>query len=220
MLPYLETQSLVLRPFTPLDTQKVYALSQEDGMKKWIPSQVYQDEVHAASVLAFLVSQYRTDVDPRTSPYVLGIELKTTNELVGHVGLSPLQGDVEVGFAVGQSQQRKGIATEAVHALSEWAAARYPETRILGITARENSASQRVLLRAGFERKAERTMLFQGLEQPVVVFAYSSQRHKYAAREAQSSSSWLSTTASRHCVHSYLVCRQPSRRFVRDNSCA
>jgi ribosomal-protein-alanine N-acetyltransferase len=177
VLPHLETSSLVLRPFTPRDARKVFELSQEDGMKKWVPSQVYGDEAHAASVLAFLAAQYRPDIELKTSPYVLGIELKTTGELVGHVGLSPLHGEVEIGFAVEQSQQRKGIATEAVHALCEWAAVKSPKTRILGITARENPASQRVLVRAGFQHQAETEMLFQGLEQPVLVFAYSSQRY-------------------------------------------
>jgi ribosomal-protein-alanine N-acetyltransferase len=114
---FLETQSLVLRPLTSLDARKVFRMSQEDGMRKWIPNQVYRDEVHASSVLAFLISQYRADADPRVSPYVLGIELKSTSDLVGHVGLSPLHGDVEVGYAVEQSQQRRGIATEAVRAM-------------------------------------------------------------------------------------------------------
>jgi RimJ/RimL family protein N-acetyltransferase len=143
-------------------------------MRKWIPNQVYRDEAHASSVLRFLISQYRDDVEPRVSPYVLGIELKRSKDLVGHVGLSPLHGDVEVGYAVGESQQRKGIATEAVHAMCDWAAAKFPATPILGITARENGPSQRVLLRAGFECSGERTMLFQGTEQTVLVFTYAS----------------------------------------------
>lgn len=142
-------------------------------MRKWLPSQVYRDEDHAASVVAYLISQYRPDVDPSVSPYVLGIALKGATDLVGHVGLSPLHGGVEVGFAVEQSQQRKGIATEAVQAMCAWAAARYPKTSVLGITARDNEPSQRVLVRARFRRTGERTMLFQGLEQSVVVFAYA-----------------------------------------------
>ncbi len=173
VLRYLETQSLRLRPLTSLDTRKIFEMSQEDEMRKWLPSQVYRDEIQASSVLAFLISQYRTDIDPRVSPYVLGIELKSTSDLVGHVGLSPLHGDVEVGYAVEQSQQRKGIATEAVHAMCKWAAAKFPRASILGITVRENGPSQRVLLRAGFKPNGERTMLFQGVEQTVLVFTHS-----------------------------------------------
>ncbi|NRF72120.1 GNAT family N-acetyltransferase [Aquincola sp. S2] len=167
---------MVLRAFAPSDAPRIFALSQEDGMRKWLSNQVYRDEAHAASVLAFLAAQYRADIDLEASPYVLGIELKTTGELVGHVGLSPLRGEVEIGFAVAQAHQRKGIATAAVRALCEWAAEKAPTTRILGIAARQNSASQRVLVRAGFQRQAETEMLFQGIEQPVMVFAYAPQR--------------------------------------------
>jgi [ribosomal protein S5]-alanine N-acetyltransferase len=173
VLPYLETRSLILRPLALRDTRKILEMSQEDGIRKWIPSQVYRDEKHASSVLAFLISQYRADVDPRTSPYVLGIELKSTKDLVGHVGLSPLGGDVEVGYAVERSQQRKGIATEAVRAMCDWAAAKFPSTCLLGITVQENFPSQRVLLRAGFRHSGERTMHFQGAERTVLVFTYS-----------------------------------------------
>ena len=123
-------------------------------MRKWLPSQVYRDEIQASSVLAFLISQYRTDVDPRVSPYVLGIELKSTSDLVGHVGLSPLHGDVEVGYAVEQSQQRKGIATEAVHAMCKWAAAKFPRASILGITAQERTAH---LNEFSYERASSQT---------------------------------------------------------------
>ena len=174
VLPYLETRSLILRPLALRDTRKILEMSREDGIRKWIPSQVYRDEKHAASVLAFLISKYG-NVDPRTSPYVLGIELKSTKDLVGHVGLSPLDGEVEVGYAVEQSQQRKGIATEAVHAMCAWAAVEFPSTSLVGITVQENVASQRVLLRAGFKPSGERTMHFQGTERTVLVFTYSRQ---------------------------------------------
>ena len=173
MLPHLETRSLILRPLALRDTRKILEMSREAGMRRWIPSQVYRDEKHASSVLTFLISQYRADIDPRTSPYVLGIELKRTKDLVGHVGLSPLGGDVEVGYAVEQSQQRKGIATEAVHAMCDWAAVKFPGTSLLAITVQENVASQRVLLRAGFKHSGERTMDFQGAERTVLVFTYS-----------------------------------------------
>jgi RimJ/RimL family protein N-acetyltransferase len=178
VLPYLETRSLVLRPLALHDARKIFEMSQEAGIRKWLPSQVYRDEMHASSVLALLISQYRADVDPRVSPYVLGIELKSTKDLVGHVGLSPLHGEVEVGYAVEQSQQGKGIATEAVHAMCNWAVARLPRTLLLGITVRENAPSQRVLLRAGFEHSGERTMRFQGTERTVLVFTYSNQAQR------------------------------------------
>ena len=51
----IETKKLLLRPFTLNDTGKVFQMSLEDGMKKWIPDQVYDDENEAHEVLEFLI---------------------------------------------------------------------------------------------------------------------------------------------------------------------
>ena len=171
----LETASLILRRFVQADTPKMFRMSQEEGMRTWLHSQVYRDEAHAASVLAFLISQYDTGTDPRIAPLVLGIQLRTTGELIGHVGLSALGESVEVGFAIERCHQRKGFATEAVRAICKWATTELPIQTILGITAIDNIASQGVLLRAGFLRAKEKIMRFQGSEQTVIVFEFSAQ---------------------------------------------
>jgi len=80
---------------------------------------------------------------------------------------------VEVGFAIESVHQRKGIATEAVRAACEWAADAFSIATILGVTAAQNSASQGVLLRAGFARRKEEVARFHGLEQPVIFFAFA-----------------------------------------------
>lgn len=172
----IETASLTLRAFVPGDASKVFQMSQEDGMRTWLPSQVYRDEARAASVLASLISQYSAPGDPRLGPYVLGVQVRSAGELVGHVGFGPLGEAVEVGFAIESVHQRKGIATEAVRAGCEWAADAFSIATILGVTAAQNSASQGVLLRAGFVRQKEEVMRFQGLEQPVIFFAFD-RRH-------------------------------------------
>lgn len=169
----IETPSLKLRPFVSGDARKVFHMSQEEGMRAWLPSQVYRDEAHAASVLDFLISQYSAPADPRVGPYVLGVQLRGSGELVGHVGLSPLGEAVEVGFAIEHSHQCKGIATEAVRAACHWASDVFSLQTILGITAERNVASQGVLLRAGFARQKDEVTRFQGVEQPVVFFAFS-----------------------------------------------
>ncbi len=179
----IETPSLTLRRFVPADAEKVFRMSQEEAMRTWIPSQVYSDQAEAASVLEFLMSQYDTGRDPRTVPIVFGVQLKPSDELVGHVGLSPFNGAVEVGFAIERAHQRKGLATEAVRAASRWATAEFPIRKILGITAAQNIASQGVLLRAGFVCNNEQLMKFQGLEQPVCIFEFHcSQGNRVAGR--------------------------------------
>lgn len=173
MHPPIETPSLTLRSFVSEDARKVFYMSQEEGMRTWLPSQVYRDEPHAASVLAFLISQYSVPADPKVGPYVLGVQLRSSGELVGHVGVSPFDEVVEVGFAIETSQQRKGLATEAVRAMCHWASRAFSLDTILGITAAQNLASQGVLLRAGFTWKNDDVMRLQGVEQAVRFYAFA-----------------------------------------------
>jgi RimJ/RimL family protein N-acetyltransferase len=140
----IATSRLLLRPLTLADTPKIFAMSQEVGTRRWIPDQVYRDETHAAEVVATLAAFGAQPFDPCARPFVLGIE--TGGELVGHIGLSPYRGSVEVGYAVEDAMQGRGLAAEAVRAMVEWA--QLPE--VLGIVAPNNVASVCVLERAGF----------------------------------------------------------------------
>ncbi|HEX4450422.1 MAG TPA: GNAT family N-acetyltransferase [Kofleriaceae bacterium] len=142
----IATARLRLRPLTVADAPKLFAMSQAAGMRRWIPDQVYRDEAHAAEVVASLADFAAQAFDPRARPFVLGIE--HDRELVGHVGLSPCRGSVEVGYAIEDAHQGRGLASEAVRAMVEWA--QLPE--VLGIVAADNVASARVLEKAGFAR--------------------------------------------------------------------
>ncbi len=140
----IATPRLRLRLLVLADVPKLFAMSQDAGMRRWIPDQVYRDEVHAAEIVAKLIELAAQPFDPSVRPFVLGIEM--AGELVGHVGLGPRRGSVEVGYAVEDALQGRGIASEAVRAVVEWA--RLPE--VLGVIGAGNVASARVLERAGF----------------------------------------------------------------------
>src|ERR1044072_2897088 len=110
----IRTPRLLLRPFTLADTPKIFAMSREDGLRRWIPDQVYRDELHAEDVLRALMVHTSNVPDPRVRPYVLGIEETASGVLIGHVGLSPARGSVEVGYAIEERVHGQGFATEAV----------------------------------------------------------------------------------------------------------
>jgi ribosomal-protein-alanine N-acetyltransferase len=132
---------------------------------------VYKEHAHALSVLEFLIDQYSIPGDPRNGPYVLAIVHRADGALIGHVGLSPLDDEVEIGFAIAQSCQRQGLATEAVVAASRWGFEAFGLDRILGITSAANIASRRALIRARFAYIEGKVMRFQGAEQEVSVYA-------------------------------------------------
>jgi RimJ/RimL family protein N-acetyltransferase len=166
----LETHALRIRRFVPEDADELLALSHEDALRTWLPSQVYRDAAHAASTIESLIRAYSSAANPMGGPCVLAIEHRTDRVLVGHVGFSPLGDDVEIGFAIGHRFQRRGYASEAIVAATRWAFQRFPLERIVGITAVANTASRRALVRAKFTHQGERTMPFQGTAQTVSVY--------------------------------------------------
>lgn len=149
----LPTARLLLRPFTLDDVPKLLAMSHEDGLRRWIPDQVYRDEQHAEQVARTLIAFTAQAPDPRARPYVLGIEHDGT--LIGHVGLSAARGSVEVGYAIEDRAQGNGFATEAVAAMAMWALTELALPEVLGIVDAANTPSCRVLEKSGFVRVGE-----------------------------------------------------------------
>lgn len=160
--PPIISRTVLLRHFVLEDALKAFAMSQEAGMRKWLPDQVYESEVQATGVLRRLMEQCRHPGNPRLAPYVLGVCIHGSRELIGHVGLSPLGEEVEIGYAIEEGRQHKGLATESVRAMSEWALTRFALPRILGIVAAENAASCKVLQNAGFQLAGESMRTLHG----------------------------------------------------------
>ena len=48
----IATPFLSLRPLAADDAAKIFQMIQEEGMRAWLPSQVYRDEADAALVIA------------------------------------------------------------------------------------------------------------------------------------------------------------------------
>jgi RimJ/RimL family protein N-acetyltransferase len=167
------TRSLILRRFVLEDAAITLALSHEEPYRAWLSNQVYRDHAHARSALAFLIEQYSAPGHPRHGPYVLAVEHRAAGELIGHVGFSPLNDEVEIGFSIAQKHQRQWLATEAIVAATRWVFRTFELDRILAVTSIANVASKRAVLRAGFAHEEDKTMQFQGAEQEVSVYALS-----------------------------------------------
>lgn len=167
----IHTRSLCLRHAVPADVPRLFVLSNEECSRTGLPSQVYRDEPHARAVFEFLMDQYSTPANPRHGAYVLMIEHVADRTLIGHVGFSPFEGDVEIGFGIAQDYQGRGLAVEAISAASQWAFDSFALPRILGITASTNTASRQTLLRANFAHQQDQIMKFQGHEQLTSIYA-------------------------------------------------
>ena len=144
------TPKVELRRFVPDDARRLLVLSHERGMREWLPDQVYADLAQAEGVVRYLLAQADHPDAPRGAPLVLGVARRDSGELIGHVGLSPAHGEVEIGYAIAEAHQGHGFATETVRAMTEWGLARFGLAGVLGIVAADNVASCRVLEKAGY----------------------------------------------------------------------
>lgn len=165
-------EKVFLRKFALTDAGKIFQMSIEEGMKQWIPDQVYDDINQAREVLEFLIEQYDSEAGPVEVPIVLGVCLNENNELIGHVGLSPVDGGVEIGYAIEESQQRKGYASDAVKTVCNWGKTFYGLEKIAGIVAAENTGSCRVLEKAGFRLLEEKLHSLHGKRRMVKFYRF------------------------------------------------
>lgn len=166
---FTQSKRLTIRPFSLEDIPKLYQMSQEEGMKTWIPDQVYQDLKHTTQTVSFLNSQIENDEDPSSNPIVFGIYINNNSSIIGHIGLSPAQNQVEIGYAIEDENQGKGYATEAVKCFTKWAFNTYNLDLLLGIVHPNNSGSRKTLSNGGFvlEHKPSSDQLIYILKSPV-----------------------------------------------------
>ena len=143
----LLTERLLLRSFVMEDAEAIFRMSQEETLKLRMPDQVYQSLAEAAEIAAFLMDKAKIE----EWPFVLGIALQTTGDLVGHVGLSPVEESIEIGYAIAMNHQGRGYASEAVAAFSKWAVNHFSLAGIWAILMSDNHPSKKVLERAGYK---------------------------------------------------------------------
>lgn len=103
--------------------------------------------------------------------------ITVAGEAVGGIGIS-LHDDVErvaaeLGYWLSEAHWGKGIVTEAVSALTEWAFASFPLTRVYALPYAANPASARVLEKAGFtlEGRLRRSIIKHGVVQDQLMYA-------------------------------------------------
>lgn len=139
-----ETESLRVRKFEVEDAQCLYEIHLEDGVKKWIPNESYEDIEETLDAIEFF-----TDcVNKKELPYVLAVEFKETGELIGDTGVNEVEGspgEVEIGFVISERFAGRGYATELLKAMTEYIVKTFDVKVLYGRVMKGNDASIRVL---------------------------------------------------------------------------
>ena len=144
-----ETERLVVRRFRESDAQALYENHLDDEVRKWFPNECYADREEALDAIGF----FGDCVDNGHLPYVLGVELKETGELIGDTGISEVEGkpdETEIGYCIGSKYRGKGYATELLGAVTAFVASRFGVRVIYGRVVHGNEASAKVLEKSGY----------------------------------------------------------------------
>ena len=145
-----ETEHLIVRIFKPEDAQQLYENHMDEEVRKWFPNECYADLEEAQDAIRF----YADCVEHGRLPFVLGVELKSTEELIGDAGISEVEGkpgETEVGYCIGQKHRGKGYATELLRAISGFVVSRFGISVIWGRVVSGNEASVKVLEKSGYQ---------------------------------------------------------------------
>ena len=144
-----ETKRLAVRKFRDEDARQLYENHLDDEVRKWFPNECYADLEEAQGAIRF----YADCVDNGHLPFVLGVELKETGELIGDTGISEVEGkpdETEIGYCIGQQYRGKGYASELLDAISGFVASRFGVRTIWGRVVHGNEASAKVLEKCGY----------------------------------------------------------------------
>ena len=145
-----ETEQLLIRKFMDSDAEQLYENHMDDEVRKWFPNECYADPEEALEAIRF----YADCVENGHLPFVLGVELKETGELIGDTGISEVEGktdETEIGYCIGQKYRGKGYATELLSAASGFVASRFDIKVIYGRVVHGNEASAKVLEKTGYQ---------------------------------------------------------------------
>ena len=144
----IETKRLIIRPFKKSDYKQVTACCNDYDVAKSTMSIPIPFTDNDAKV--FIESTLNTSKSDGTME--LAVELKETKTVVGYIGLVGIYSQskhAEIGYWVGKNYWNKGIATEAVKAMINYA---FTELKLHSILAKHfenNLASGAVMKKCG-----------------------------------------------------------------------
>lgn len=142
----LQTPRLQLREFTPEDATALTQILSDPETMRFYPAPY--DQAGVEQWIARSRQRYQTD-----GVGLWGMELKTTQELVGDCGIVLQQVEAERLYEIGYHLRRdlwgQGLATEAAIACRDWAFANLKTERLISLIRPENLPSRRVAERVG-----------------------------------------------------------------------
>ena len=161
---HLESPRIVLRHFREADLPSFLAYRNDPEIAKYQSwESLNEQEAHA-----FVQEQKSLQPGVPGAWFQLAIELKETGRLVGDCGLKVHQQDTqqaEIGFTLSRDYQSKGLASETVSCLLDYAFIQLGLHRIIAVTDCQNAPCVGLLERLGLRREGHflQNVWFKGM---------------------------------------------------------
>jgi ribosomal-protein-alanine N-acetyltransferase len=124
----IETDRLVIRPFTAADTDGFVAFMTNEEATKFLFMDDQKTEEGAKAFLEYVIASYSSD----KLVFALAIASKTDDRLIGSCGVSSIgeEGVYECYYGLAPEHWGNGYATEATRALLDYCFSNYSMTEI------------------------------------------------------------------------------------------
>jgi RimJ/RimL family protein N-acetyltransferase len=170
----METERLLLRPFTEDDANHLFALDSDPEVMRWIgPVQLASPDAYRQMIRDRFLPYYQKDQGG-----FWATSARSSGEFLGWFHLRPAldyrfakeagyrEGDFDLGYRLKRSAWGKGLATEGSQALIERAWTAFGARRIVSCALIGNVASTRVMEKVGLRRDGQ--FAIPGYEMPAV----------------------------------------------------
>jgi RimJ/RimL family protein N-acetyltransferase len=150
-LPAIETARLRLRPLLEADIPAHYAVFSDPDVARYWSREPWTDIAQAEESMKSILAAQADGSEAR-----FGIELLSTGELIGNVGLHHFFGSnrrCEIGYALGSGHWGQGYATEALRVAIRHGFDALDLNRIEADIDPRNIGSARVLEKLGFRKE-------------------------------------------------------------------
>lgn len=146
-MPHIETDRLLLRPFTLDDVDTYHAAIRSDpDVMRYLPGGQPQSREQAEQAVQRFIAGWQA-----SGFGGFAVIRKVDGALIGQSGLSPLPGTdmVEVFYALAKAAWGQGYAPEAARAVLRFGFEQVGLARIVAVFVPENIGSERVMIKLG-----------------------------------------------------------------------
>lgn len=147
--PVLETERLVLRQLQLKDAPQIYSYFSLDKVTEFYDLETFTSEEQAIHLIDRLLLRYSSGKQIRW-----GITLKGSDNIIGTCGFHAIERDhykVEIGYELHPDYWRKGIMSEVINIVVDYAFSTMGINRVEAFYDPMNIASRRALEKNGFQ---------------------------------------------------------------------